>query len=441
MNWKYVAGYEERYKVYENGDVFEGDNKVEPILHKFFQLQFIHLVRSDNRVNMVSLAKLVYETFIGKIKRDFKIKYKDDDINNCHVDNLEQIQIKQKVRSCEPIKLDETKEWKPIREYEETYKISESGDVYSIRINTMLKVTISPKGYHRVQLEKDGKQKYKMVHHLVYTTFKNTELDKTKIVDHEDRRKDNNHINNLREITRSENAKNIDPYTKNEEIVVQYSLDNEIIKEWNSMKELIKENPKYKQRIISDCCLNRKESIYGFKWKYKNYIMDTTGFTQVKTDDGKIYSKYQINKNATVINRNGRQIKPIFGNGYNMVKLRSDKEEEKSFQVHRLVAITFIPNPENKPIVNHLDEDKLNNNADNLEWATHKRNTTHSIGKKVHQIDIKTGKILNTFDSLVDASEAIKKQTGSDKNKQWGIGAACSGKRKIAHGYKWKLAD
>jgi len=57
------------------------------------------------------------------------------------------------------------------------------------------------------------------------------------------------------------------------------------------------------------------------------------------------------------------------------------------------------------------------------------------------KIDIETGKILNTFDSLVDANESIRKQTGSDKPKQWGIGAVCLGKRQTAHGYKWKYVD
>jgi len=441
MNWKYVAGYEKRYKVYENGDVFEGDKKMVPVMHKFFQLQFILLVRSDNRVNIISLAKLVYETFVGKIKRDFKIKYKDKNINNCHLDNLELIPTIQKVRPEQPITLDETKEWKPIRGYEKSYKISGSGDVYSIRLNQMLKHHIRGSGYHSVQIEKDGKQKHKLVHHLVYITFNNTDLDKKKVLDHQDRDKNNNHIDNLKEISKSENAKNIDPYTKQEEIISQYSLTNELIKEWDSIKDLIKENPKYERRMIGDCCLGKRESIYGFKWKYKNYITDTSNFVTVKTDDDRVYSKYRINKNSVVINRNGRQIKQIFGGEYYSIKLTSDCNKEKTYQVHRLVAITFIPNPENKPVVNHLDENKINNCFDNLEWATYKRNTTHSIGIKVHQIDIKTDKIINTFDSLVDASEAIKKQMGSDKNKQWGIGAVCSGKRKVAHGFKWKYAD
>ena len=62
--------------------------------------------------------------------------------------------------------------------------------------------------------------------------------------------------------------------------------------------------------------------------------------------------------------------------GYKVVDLRRNGHDHRL--VHRLVAQMFIPNPENKPVVNHLDGNKINNNATNLEWATVSENTQHS---------------------------------------------------------------
>jgi hypothetical protein len=64
---------------------------------------------------------------------------------------------------------------------------------------------------------------------------------------------------------------------------------------------------------------------------------------------------------------------------------------------HRLVAETFIPNPDNMPCVNHLDENKSNNNVANLEWCDIKRNTQHSICKNIYVIEnVRTGETIKT---------------------------------------------
>lgn len=72
--------------------------------------------------------------------------------------------------------------------------------------------------------------------------------------------------------------------------------------------------------------------------------------------------------------------------GYKMINVRYDNKHY-TFRVHRIVALTFLPNPDNLPEVNHKDEDKGNNRVDNLEWCTHKYNSKYGtrsarIGEK-----------------------------------------------------------
>ena len=70
-------------------------------------------------------------------------------------------------------------------------------------------------------------------------------------------------------------------------------------------------------------------------------------------------------------------------NGYRHIILCDKDKNRKTALVHRLVAETFIPNPDSLPEVNHLDENKLNNRVDNLEWTTHEDNTRYSVARPV----------------------------------------------------------
>ena len=109
--------------------------------------------------------------------------------------------------------------------------------------------------------------------------------------------------------------------------------------------------------------------------------------------------------------------------------------------VHRLVAEAFIPRVPGKAFVNHKDENRANNKADNLEWCTVKENINYGTGpakrraarcKPVRQFDL-SGKAVAVFPSAVEAAA----KTGICNS---GICGCIKGRRKSAGGYVWKYA-
>lgn len=95
------------------------------------------------------------------------------------------------------------------------------------------------------------------------------------------------------------------------------------------------------------------------------------------------YDKYEVSNFGRIKSFNWNKIKIlkpfINGKGYLCIRLYKEKNQSQDFRVHRLVAELFIPNPENKPQINHIDGCKLNNHVSNLEWATQSENMRHAI--------------------------------------------------------------
>ncbi len=140
--------------------------------------------------------------------------------------------------------------------------------------------------------------------------------------------------------------------------------------------------------------------------------------------------------------------------GYNMIYLEANGMLLKT-TVHRIVAQHFIPNPENKPEVNHKNGIRNDNRLDNLEWCTTSENIKHSFSvlgrkpsmsmlgktgklhpssKRVNQIDIISGCIINTFDSM---TLAIQSGNATDKKN---LSLCCMGINKKHNNFKWEYA-
>lgn len=96
------------------------------------------------------------------------------------------------------------------------------------------------------------------------------------------------------------------------------------------------------------------------------------------------------------------------GHGYPIVSLGNGVQGLKNYYIHRLVAEAFIPNPENLPQVNHIDEDKTNNTLENLEWCTHSYNNTY--GTKIERgIESYRKNCLSDEEFIKSLSERAKK--------------------------------
>lgn len=90
---------------------------------------------------------------------------------------------------------------------------------------------------------------------------------------------------------------------------------------------------------------------------------------------------YEITRKGQVINKHtGKTLKPQPNDkGYGRVHIG-----RKFYFVHRLVAELYVPNPDGKPQVNHINGDKTDNRADNLEWVTNKENRQHAVKGRLH---------------------------------------------------------
>lgn len=157
-------------------------------------------------------------------------------------------------------------------------------------------------------------------------------------------------------------------------------------------------------------------------------------------------NRYQVsnlgNVKSLLKSSDGIILKPTINkHGYNTVCLRKDGKG-KTLLVHRLVALAFIPNPNNFNVVNHKDENRLNNCVSNLEWCTSQYNFDYknsrlrqgiSHGKPVQQLTLDDIPV-----AIYYSAEFASIINDCDPSS---ICKCCKGERQIAGGYHWRYLD
>ena len=162
------------------------------------------------------------------------------------------------------------------------------------------------------------------------------------------------------------------------------------------------------------------------------------------------YDNYMVSNLGRVkslnYNRTGKEklLKPSTQNGYLSIGL-SKNGKLKKLRVNRVVAEAFIPNPDNKSFIDHINTDRTDNRVDNLRWVTNNENMNNHLTlikcseskkgklnpkhKSILQFDL-NGNFIRKWDCIKD--------TGFHSSH---ISKCCNGKRKTAYGYIWKYEE
>lgn len=164
-----------------------------------------------------------------------------------------------------------------------------------------------------------------------------------------------------------------------------------------------------------------------------NVVIDGVAYNYHVTEDGRVFSlNYKQTGKTKELKCN------ISNNGYRYIHLCKDGKE-KIVKVARLVALTYIPNPEGKLTVDHINRCRTDDRVENLRWATYSEqiNNRKEIKRPKNNKKSKPVMCVETGEIYLSAQE-VKRQLGFA---QGDICNCCNGKRKTAYGFHWQYVE
>jgi hypothetical protein len=279
----------------------------------------------------------------------------------------------------EETKVNLSAKFKPINylDHGETYEISEAGEVRKISTNKIVKTFVN-NGYMVAKLNK----KDVTIHRLVALTYvQNTDPENKTTVNHIDENKLNNHYTNLEWVSQQENCQKHSQTISHSRKVIQKDLQGNIIKVYDNMIDAGKAVGLGRDSI-SKACMRMNNSAGGFIWDYedeKHNIERDNKVVSVDLSQAKslkeifdMYDTYYVFTDGRIYNTKSKIFLKdcVNAKGAHYVSLppKDSSKQGKNEYVHRLVALCFLPNPNGKLRVKHIDADKGNNNVENLQW-------------------------------------------------------------------------
>lgn len=220
--------------------------------------------------------------------------------------------------------------------------------------NNASKYIFNPKptlsGYKRVTIKNSKKRRTSMlIHRLVAFAFLR-KRDVAYTVDHINRVRTDNRACNLRWISHSSQNKNR---------IIQNSKKN--VLQFSRGRILMNKLTMTPFRV----CKRKYTKVKGCLWRIESNF-------RIPNETWKPYGNIHVSDKGRILIKNRKVFGSPCGSGYLKINLI-----KKSYFVHRIIAQTFIDNPDNKPMVNHKDRNKYNNNVENLEWVTALENSHH----------------------------------------------------------------